>query len=119
MSQSKDKAYTVHVLSGTHWDREWRYTAEQSKLRLSALMDNLLDLLEDFRGGYEETRLLARGVDVVEKFYYNKMKEYGYDPDKKIPDVGVCMACGSLDHTPLHLNHPPERKGQWQEIINP
>lgn len=40
------KTYTVHVLSGTHWDREWRYTAEQSKLRLSVLMDNLLDILD-------------------------------------------------------------------------
>ena len=45
MSQNKKK-YTVHVLCGTHWDREWRYTAEQSKLRLSLLMDNLLDILE-------------------------------------------------------------------------
>lgn len=40
------KQYTVHVISGTHWDREWRYTAEQSKLRLGELIDNLLDLLE-------------------------------------------------------------------------
>jgi hypothetical protein len=40
------KKYTVHVLSGTHWDREWRYTAEQSKLRLAVLIDHLLDLLD-------------------------------------------------------------------------
>lgn len=45
----QDKKYTVHVISGTHWDREWRYTAEQSKLRLGQLIDNLLDLLDKER----------------------------------------------------------------------
>ncbi|MFA6186401.1 MAG: glycoside hydrolase family 38 C-terminal domain-containing protein [Phycisphaerae bacterium] len=36
----------IHVISGTHWDREWRYTADQSLLRLAELMDELLDVLE-------------------------------------------------------------------------
>jgi alpha-mannosidase len=36
----------VYVISGTHWDREWRYTAEQSLLRLAQLVDDLLDILE-------------------------------------------------------------------------
>jgi len=40
------KRYTMHVVSGTHWDREWRHTAEQSKLRLADLLDNVLNLLE-------------------------------------------------------------------------
>ena len=22
----KDREYVIHVVSGTHWDREWRYT---------------------------------------------------------------------------------------------
>jgi alpha-mannosidase len=35
---------TVHVISGTHWDREWRFTAEQSLLRLAELVDELLDI---------------------------------------------------------------------------
>lgn len=34
------------VISGTHWDREWRYTADQSLLRLTDLMDELLRILE-------------------------------------------------------------------------
>lgn len=37
----------VHLISGTHWDREWRHTAEQSKLRLADLMDNIIDILEN------------------------------------------------------------------------
>lgn len=40
------KKYKMHVISGTHWDREWRHTAEQSKLRLVDLMDNILNVLE-------------------------------------------------------------------------
>lgn len=36
----------IHVISGTHWDREWRHTAEQSKLRLVDLMDNIINILE-------------------------------------------------------------------------
>lgn len=40
------KAKTIYVISGTHWDREWRYSAEQSLLRLSELGDSLLDILE-------------------------------------------------------------------------
>lgn len=37
----------VHLISGTHWDREWRHTAEQSKLRLADLMDNIINILEN------------------------------------------------------------------------
>ena len=40
------KKYQMHVISGTHWDREWRHTAEQSKLRLVDLMDNIINILE-------------------------------------------------------------------------
>lgn len=36
----------VHIISGTHWDREWRFTAEQSKFRLAELIDNVLETLE-------------------------------------------------------------------------
>ncbi len=41
------KKYIMHVLSGTHWDREWRYTAEQSKLRLADLINSLIALMEN------------------------------------------------------------------------
>ncbi|MCL2013392.1 MAG: glycosyl hydrolase-related protein [Oscillospiraceae bacterium] len=40
------KKYQMHVVSGTHWDREWRHTAEQSKLRLVDLMDNIINVLD-------------------------------------------------------------------------
>lgn len=40
------KKYKMHVITGTHWDREWRHTAEQSKLRLMDLIDSILDILD-------------------------------------------------------------------------
>jgi alpha-mannosidase len=36
----------IHVISHTHWDREWYLTYEQFRLRLVALVDRLLDLLD-------------------------------------------------------------------------
>src|SRR4029079_9643324 len=35
----------IHVVSHTHWDREWYLTYEQFRVRLVALIDRLLDLL--------------------------------------------------------------------------
>ena len=39
--------YTAHVISHTHWDREWYKTFQQFRMRLVDLVDNLLDLLEN------------------------------------------------------------------------
>jgi alpha-mannosidase len=36
----------VHIVSHTHWDREWYLTYEQFRLRLVGLVDRLLDLME-------------------------------------------------------------------------
>jgi mannosylglycerate hydrolase len=36
----------IHVISHTHWDREWYLTYEQFRLRLVGLVDRLLDLLD-------------------------------------------------------------------------
>jgi mannosylglycerate hydrolase len=36
----------IHLVSHTHWDREWYLTHEQFRLRLIDLIDRLLDLLE-------------------------------------------------------------------------
>ena len=37
---------TIHVISHTHWDREWYLTFQQFRLKLVHLIDKLLDLLE-------------------------------------------------------------------------
>jgi mannosylglycerate hydrolase len=37
---------TLHIVSHTHWDREWYLTFQQFRLKLVHLVDGLLDLLE-------------------------------------------------------------------------
>jgi alpha-mannosidase len=40
---------TLHVISHTHWDREWYQTFQQFRLRLVRMVDGLLELLEHDR----------------------------------------------------------------------
>ena len=42
----KSNRPTVHILSNTHWDREWRYSFQETKMDLVHMVDALLDLLE-------------------------------------------------------------------------
>ncbi|MCI0514303.1 glycosyl hydrolase-related protein [candidate division KSB1 bacterium] len=45
MSTSKP-GYTIHVVSHTHWDREWRYPFQEFRLLLVAMFDQLIQLLD-------------------------------------------------------------------------
>ena len=38
--------HTLYVVSATHWDREWRFPFQETRVMLVNMMDNLLDLLE-------------------------------------------------------------------------
>jgi mannosylglycerate hydrolase len=38
---------TIHLVSHTHWDREWYLTFQQFRLKLVHLIDSLLDILEN------------------------------------------------------------------------
>ena len=40
------EAKTIHVVSNSHWDREWGYPFEETRLLLLDFMDELLDLLD-------------------------------------------------------------------------
>ena len=42
------KNYEFHVISNTHWDREWRYPSQETRTHLVELMDWLLKLLEKY-----------------------------------------------------------------------
>jgi alpha-mannosidase len=60
------KKAVMHVISGTHWDREWRHTAEQSKPRLVELVDSMMETLEK-RPDYK-SYVLDGGLVVVEDY---------------------------------------------------
>ena len=36
----------IHIISNTHWDREWVYPSAETRLLLLDFMDNMLDLLD-------------------------------------------------------------------------
>ncbi|MBN2092129.1 hypothetical protein JW964_21095, partial [candidate division KSB1 bacterium] len=45
-SETEHKHFKIHVISNTHWDREWVYPFQETRLLLLDFMDDLLDLLE-------------------------------------------------------------------------
>ena len=45
-AEKKATTFTVHVLPNTHWDREWRFTFQETRLHLLVLMERLLGILE-------------------------------------------------------------------------
>ena len=38
----------VHIISHSHWDREWYLPFESHRMQLVELFDNLFDLFENF-----------------------------------------------------------------------
>ena len=40
------KQYDIHLLSNSHWDREWYMSHEQYLARLVPLMDRLVDIMK-------------------------------------------------------------------------
>lgn len=52
----------IHVISNSHWDREWGYPFEETRLLLLKFMDELLDLLDndpDFHSFTFDSQTLA------------------------------------------------------------
>jgi len=45
-SLSEYESKELHIISNTHWDREWVYPSAETRLLLLEFMDNLLDLLD-------------------------------------------------------------------------
>lgn len=41
-----DQKYTIHVVSHTHWDREWRYPMQEFRMLLLDMFDKLIPLLD-------------------------------------------------------------------------
>lgn len=46
MSEPTKKKRTGHIVSHTHWDREWRYPICETNLMLADFMDELIEVLE-------------------------------------------------------------------------
>lgn len=44
--QTETQRLQMHVISNTHWDREWRQPFQQTRMNLVDVMDQLLDILD-------------------------------------------------------------------------
>ena len=62
--------YTMHVVSHTHWDREWYLPFQRFRIRLVDLMDHLLEIFE------RDLTLAKKGVDRLVKVPLND-NQYG------------------------------------------
>ena len=43
---ARDKKYKMHLVSHTHWDREWRLTFQEFRMKLVDCIDNLLAIMD-------------------------------------------------------------------------
>ncbi len=46
MPKKGNQKFDIHVISQTHWDREWRYSFQKNRMYLVDMMDDLLNILE-------------------------------------------------------------------------
>jgi alpha-mannosidase len=46
MPKDEKQGYTIHVVSHTHWDREWRYPFQEFRMLLLDMFDKLIDILD-------------------------------------------------------------------------
>ncbi|GAB4318072.1 MAG: hypothetical protein Kow0059_11340 [Candidatus Sumerlaeia bacterium] len=44
--EKRNMKCSIHVLPNTHWDREWRFPFQETRMHLIDLLDRLLDLME-------------------------------------------------------------------------
>jgi alpha-mannosidase len=48
--ETKLKKKTAHIISTTHWDREWYWSYEKFRIRLVDLMDSLINIFHEDKG---------------------------------------------------------------------
>jgi 2-O-(6-phospho-alpha-D-mannosyl)-D-glycerate hydrolase len=78
----------LHVVSHTHWDREWYHAAGRFRQRLAALVDDLLD-----RPPVDGTSFLLDGQTVV-------LDDYIAVRPRRAPDLTAQLRRGALEAGP-------------------
>ena len=72
---SKDKkSYTIHVVSHTHWDREWRYPFQEFRMLLVDMFDELIEIL-DKNPGYKYFLLDSQTIPLEDYLAIKPEKE--------------------------------------------
>ena len=56
------KKFKFHVISNTHWDREWRYPFQRNRQKLVEMIDQTLDILDrnpDYRAFHLDSQTIV------------------------------------------------------------
>ena len=92
MEKKQNKKKTAHIVSHTHWDREWRYPLWETRHMLRDFMDELVDVLES--GAYPGFLLDGQVIPVLD---YLDMR-----PDKE-EAVKKLVSSGKLEVGPWYI----------------
>jgi alpha-mannosidase len=90
MAPQSDRPLTVHVVSHTHWDREWYHPLGRFRQRLVGLIDALLDDREDL------SPFLLDGQAIVLEDYLSVRPE-------RREELGARLRAGSLEAGPWYV----------------
>ena len=83
----------LHVVSSTHWDREWYYTFQEFRVQLVDLMDSLLALMDEDPGFW---RFMLDGQTAPVEDYLEVRPE-------KAPDIEKHTRGGQLQLGPYYV----------------
>ena len=62
--RNMNRKYIFHVISNTHWDREWRFPFQRNRQSLVEMIDSLLDILQrnpDYRAFHLDSQSIVLG----------------------------------------------------------
>lgn len=88
----KDKDYKIHIISNTHWDREWRFSFEETRLRLVEMLDKLLDIFKndpEFKHYHFDSQTIA-------------IEDYLEVRPEKLPEIKKAVKAGKLQIGPWY-----------------
>ena len=75
-----------HVISNTHWDREWRYSFQKNRQRLVMMMDSVLEILDtnpDYKAFHLDSQTIVL-QDYLEIKPHNEAKLKKYISQKRL-----------------------------------
>ena len=74
-----NKKYKVHIISHTHWDREWYLNSKYTNEWLLSFFDNLFSMLEKERNYI----FVLDGQTAMIEDYFEELEKAGLNPDAK------------------------------------
>ncbi len=75
-----------HVISNTHWDREWRYSFQKNRQRLVMMIDSVLEILDtnpDYKAFHLDSQTIVL-KDYLEIKPHNEAKLKKYIQEKRL-----------------------------------